>query len=242
MTLNVSLQVPDGIVIASDSLLTLSQPITQKMNVQGKCPSCGDSVEIKDVQVPPVSVPSSTFPYSQKLFDVKGRFALAVYGWAFVNGRSMYNHVADLNARLPNNAPVGDYLQHIADETKAYFENQLRLQMAATGTNIDLQLDDWFPFGFQLAGFTKDANGEPISKVYNIQIGKKSAVTPIAMPAFCTGDTNVVALLWPKGNAGANFAVFSLQDAIDYTKFLIRTMRTTNGSPESCPVSVEKLT
>ena len=37
MTLNVSLRVPDGIVLASDSLATLITQINQKMNVSAKC-------------------------------------------------------------------------------------------------------------------------------------------------------------------------------------------------------------
>lgn len=44
-----------------------------------------------------------------------------------------------------------------------------------------------------------------------------------ANTAFCTGDTTIVRMLWPNGNAGANFSAFSLQDAIDYAKFLVRT-------------------
>ncbi len=80
MTLNVSLRVPDGIVIASDSLSTLTQAINQKLTVTGKCEKCGEITEIKDAQAPPMTIPSSTWPYTQKLFSVKDRFGLAIYG------------------------------------------------------------------------------------------------------------------------------------------------------------------
>ncbi|HEY2567897.1 MAG TPA: hypothetical protein VGI25_01120, partial [Candidatus Udaeobacter sp.] len=73
MTLNVSLRVPDGIVLASDSLSTLSEPINQKMTVNGTCDGCGKQVEIRDVQTPPITVPSSTWPYTQKLFPIAER-------------------------------------------------------------------------------------------------------------------------------------------------------------------------
>lgn len=51
MTLNVSLRVPDGIVIASDSLSTINQPISQTHTVKATCDSCGNPIEIKDVPV-----------------------------------------------------------------------------------------------------------------------------------------------------------------------------------------------
>ncbi|MCE0522123.1 MAG: hypothetical protein LV480_04360 [Methylacidiphilales bacterium] len=222
MTLNVSLKVPDGIVIASDSLMTLTTAIPQKMNVNSVCPKCNEQVELKDVQLPPVTVPSSTFPYAQKVFDIKGKFALAVYGSAFINNRSMYSHVMDLNAKLPD--PDGtDYFDLVANKIKDYFDNQMNLEAQKVGLNLQLQLDTWHPFGFQFAGFTKDGNGEPVSKVSHIQMGKESKIIEQTSQAFVTGDHTVVSMLWPKGNAGANFAAFSLQDAIDYAKFLIRT-------------------
>jgi hypothetical protein len=170
MTLNVSLIVPDGIVIASDSLMTLTRPITQKMNVDSLCPKCNERVEIKDVQVPPVSVPSTTFPYAQKLFDIKGKFALAVWGSAFVNSRSMYSQVLSMNAKLPDKSEdaAEDYLGVIAEQIKNYFDGQLILECQKTGINLGMQPDSWFPFGFQLAGFSKDANGEPIARVFSI--------------------------------------------------------------------------
>jgi hypothetical protein len=225
MTLNVSLIVPDGIVVASDSLMTLSRPINQKMNVDTLCPNCNERVEIKDVQVPPVSVPSSTFPYAQKIFDIKGKFALAVYGSAFVNSRSMFSHVQSMTAKLPEKTDNDgeDYLGIISEQIKSYFDNQLKLETKKNGVNLALLPDGWSPFGFQLAGIGKDATGEPIAKVFHIQIGKQSAVVLQSGLALCTGDTTVVRMLWPNSNPGANFGVFSLQDAIDYAKFLIRT-------------------
>src|SRR5438132_3590107 len=96
MTLNVSLRVPDGIVIASDSLATVAQSVNQKVTVKAKCDKCGEDLEIKDVQTSPLSLPTSTWPYAQKLFPFPKRFGVATYGWAFVNERSIYNHIVEL--------------------------------------------------------------------------------------------------------------------------------------------------
>jgi hypothetical protein len=223
VTLNVSLCVPDGIVIASDSLATLSEPISKKINVDSKCPKCNENIQLKDVQVPPFSVPSSSFPYAQKLFSIKKKLGMAVYGTAHLNGRSMYSHITELNASLAAPSENADFVDTVKDEVIKYFDSQIALECKKTGFNLALQPDNWFPFGFQLAGFTKDANDEPIAKIYWIRMGKKSDAQISKNTAFCTGDPTVVNLLWPGGNLTANVGAFSLQDAIDYAKFLIRT-------------------
>lgn len=223
MTLNVSLCVPDGIVIASDSLSTLTEPISRKVNVDSKCPKCSESIQLQDVQIPPFAVLSSTFPYAQKLFPLSGKFGLAVYGLAALNNRSMYNHVTELNANLPEPVVGLDYLDAVKDALLAYFDSQIALECKRTGFNLALQPDDWVPFGFQPAGFSKDSNGDPAAKVYWIRMGKKSVAEVTNNTAFCTGEPLVVNLLWPGGILSANVSAFSLQDAIDYAKFLIRT-------------------
>jgi hypothetical protein len=54
-------------------------------------------------------------------------------------------------------------------------------------------------------------------------MGKNSVAQVMNNAAFCTGDPTVVNMLWPGGQLTANVVAFSLQDAIDYAKFLIRT-------------------
>ena len=168
-------------------------------------------------------MPSSTFPYAQKLFSLKGKLGLAVYGLSALNSRSMYNHITELNAKLPEPDEQKDYLDAVRNSILDYFDKQIASECKKTGFNLALQPDDWFPFGFQLAGFTKDANGDPTARVYWIRMGKKSVAEPTNTTAFCTGDPSVVNLLWPGGQLTANVAAFSLQDAIDYARFLIRT-------------------
>lgn len=222
MTLNVSLRVPDGIVLASDSLATLMQLINQKMNVQGTCQKCGEQVEIKDVPTPPMAVPSSTWPYAQKMFPIQGRFGLSTYGSGFVNNRSIYNHIIELADRFPAIDDSTDQLEKMTQFIATYFRDQLLQQCKRTGINIDLQPDTWQPFGFQLVGFTKDANGDPDPHTHLIKIGKNPVVERYgSIGCTWSGDGSVVARLWQSSTA--NYAAFSLQDAVDYAKFLIRT-------------------
>jgi hypothetical protein len=223
VTLNVSLIVPDGIVVGCDSLLTVNSPITQPLNVNGTCPKCNEVVEIKNAQVPMFSLPSSTFPYAQKLFSIKSKFAMAVNGAASVNGKSMYNHSLEINANLPKPVEGVDYLETVREFLHSYFDEQIKLDCAKSGLNLALQPDTWHPFGMQLAGFGKNNDGESVAKVYHMVGGKKTSSTLQNMPALCTGDTAVVAQLWPNGRMNATPNMFSLQDAIDYVRFLIRT-------------------
>ena len=226
MTLNVTLRVPDGIVVASDSLSTLTQAIDQKLTVTGKCQKCGEVTEIKDAQAPPVTVPSSTWPYTQKLFPVKNQFGLAIYGWGFVNNRSIYNHMIDLVPKLPA-SPAGngnDLFQTLSDFIVKYFHQQLVSQLEKMNLPIELQPDDWFPFGFQFSGFAQANNGEPVSRTHLVRIGKKTEVQQYdQIGVTISGDPTVVHMFWNAPSHRLNLASFSLQDAVDYAKFLIRT-------------------
>ncbi|MDE3067606.1 MAG: hypothetical protein KGJ60_08650 [Verrucomicrobiota bacterium] len=225
MTLNVSLRVPDGIVIASDSLSTLTQAINQKMNITATCEKCGAPIEIKDVQTPPVAIPSSTWPYAQKLFPIQKRFGLAIFGSAFVNSRSMYNHVIELAPKLPSANECGDGFTAIGKFIADYFHQQLQIEWEKANVDPKLQPDNFWPFGFHFVGFAKDGDGEPTAKTSLIEIGRVPRVRVFdGIGCTWSGDGSVVSLLWPPSlGAGANFTVFSLQDAIDYAKFLIRT-------------------
>jgi hypothetical protein len=220
VTLNVSLRVHDGIVIASDSLSTLSQHVNQKMNVQGKCEKCGEQIELKDVQTPPIAVPSSTWPYTQKAYPITREFGLMTWGTAFVNNRSIYNHVIALSEKIAK----GETFAKVSERVVNYFKDQLVAEWTKTAINPALQPDTLWPFGFQLSGYVPDADGEPIATTQVISIGKVPKIEEAkGLGVSVTGDISLVRLLWPNGKNSANFSVFSMQDAIDYAQFLIRT-------------------
>jgi len=128
-------------VLASDSLSTLAQSFNQKMTVSGKCDKCGETVEIKDVQTPPVNIPSSSWPYVQKLFPIQGRFGLATYGLAFVNQRSIYNHIIELAPSLPNPSKDDDHFGVLSGLIAAHFHKELEIQLKAVGLVLELQPD-----------------------------------------------------------------------------------------------------
>jgi hypothetical protein len=194
------------------------------MNVMAVCDKCGERIEIKDVQTPPIAVPSSTWPYAQKLFPIHKRFGLSIFGSAFVNRRSMYNHIIELSPKFPKPVDGTDFFQTTAEFIRDYFQQQLFEQWKAAGIDVNLQPDTFWPFGFHMVGYSIVGNGEPTARTILISIGKAPKVEPHEQIG-CTisGDISVVQLLWVPGTRGANYEVFSLQDAIDYAKFLIRT-------------------
>ncbi len=117
-----------------------------------------------------------------------------------------------------------DFFGTMSDFIVKYFHAQLVAQLKKMELSIELQPDDWFPFGFQFAGFARVGNGEPISRTHLISIGKKTKVD-VYDEIGCTisGDPTVVNMLWEAPSHRLNLASFSLQDAVDYAKFLIRT-------------------
>jgi hypothetical protein len=222
MTLNVSLRIPDGIVLASDSLATTMLNLNVRTDVRGKCESCGHEGTIKDVQLPTLTLPGSTWPYVQKIFPIGPYSGLAIFGSGSVNGRSQYNHIIGL-VKLGGFGHEGD-LEKLAEKIRVYFQNQLLEEWKKGSVDANLQPDNFFPFGYQLVGFKKDSSGEPIPLTLKIKIGKASVIEKIeGLGCTPTGDESVVSLLWPSGNLGANIGAFSLQDALDYAKFLIKT-------------------
>jgi hypothetical protein len=229
VTLNVSLRVPDGIVLASDSLSTQTEPINQKLNVTGKCDACGKEIEIRDVQAPPINVPSSTWPYTQKLFPIAERFGLATYGSAFVNGRSLYNHVVELTPRLPKAKEGEDHFSAVSKVICDYFVEQQQKQLNAWGIQPDLLPDQWFPFGFQLVGFRTVGVPEPTAWTHWIRIGKTAVVEDVTgLGCYCSGDLSVVALLWPRRLITARFR-FKMR--LIMLNFLFERQRITRDFP-----------
>ncbi len=199
------------------------KPISQKMTVNGIC-ECGKVVEIKDIQTPVVTVPSSSWPYAQKLFSVKNKFGITTFGAGFINNRSIYNHFIELNPKLPD--PSGENrLDALSRQIGEYFQSQLKIEMQNTGVDIGLMSDDWMALGFQLVGFNQTpGNTELLAQTRFIKVGKKIAYeTQQGIGCSVTGDLRVVDLLWKGQGPAANYGAFSLQDAIDYAKFLIRT-------------------
>lgn len=217
MTLIVSLRIPDGLVLAADSLSTNQARIGIAADVNVKCPKCDADFQLHDLKLPPFPVPSSTFSFAQKLFPFCKKFGVASYGIGILNQKTIYHHIKELETKVS----CEDFKEvtKVAQEIHKYFDEQLKKQIR----DIDQAPDDFYPLGFQIVGYDNEEG-----KTIEVNIGKKSKITPRSgIGCTVSGDIKVVIKLWELRKEipqqGAIYGSFSLQDAIDYAKYLINT-------------------
>lgn len=220
MTLVVSLRVPDGVVLAADSLQTTQvaiQPAVKDFKV--KHPKTGEEIPFGDLRLPPILMPTSTSSYAQKLFSFKERYGVATFGSAIINGRTIYNHIKNLEINIQEDiqsvSKAGEVLMN-------YFTDQLNEQVKASGQNL---MEGQIVMGFQVVGY--EASNDLFGHTVDVAIGK-TPVSKMINGIGCTvsGDTEVVRKIWEIGhgtNRMPNYGSFSLKDAVDYVEFLIDT-------------------
>ncbi len=220
MTLAVSLRVPDGVVIAADSLSTSMGQIGMTAEVGGSCPKCKEEIKIKDLKMPPIPIPTSTSSFAQKVFPFHELYGVATYGMAILNEKTVHYHVKELEKQYENRS-----ITKVAEVSKIlieYFDEQIRKQIK----DIDQAPDNYHPLGFLVAGFDVD-----IGKTVLINMGKKPESQEFSKTG-CTigGDVELVLKLWEFAKSdprrSTRYGAFSLQDAVDYAEYLINT--TTN--------------
>lgn len=219
MSLVVSLRVPDGIVVATDSLMTFhTQAVPREEFV--RCPKCEARIPHSLISPPPpVLAPGS--PNVQKLFCVKKRdIGLAVFGMPFLTGRTIESHLRDLEKRIFENETV----ERVAEKVSEYFRAELNKEVG----NLENIPEGQFPLAFQLAGY--DEQDVSIGKTFSIELGRISRIEPLHSKGYgcsISGDQRVILKLWKEDPniplPMPPFQLLPLQDAIDYAIFLIDT-------------------
>ena len=223
MTLVVSLRVPDGVILAADSLQTSQVQIA--INPQIVLDSAGNAAtdpagKPVTISMQPISIPTSTSAFAQKLFSFKEKFGIAIFGQAILNGRTIYNHIKNLENKTQNGissvSEVGKILEN-------YFTKELDKQLKETGQALQ---PGQFVMGFQVVGF--ESEDDIFGHTIEVQIGAQPKCTQIdGIGCTVSGDTLLVSQLFEIAKIhpqmGTNYASFSLKDAIDYAEFLINT-------------------
>lgn len=214
MTLAVSLRVPDGLVIAADSLSTTIGQLGVSAEVGGTCPKCKQDIKIENLSLPPIPIPTSLSSFAQKVFPFKETFGIATFGLAILNEKTIYYHVKKVEKN--QDTPCSGATE-VAEFLKNYFDKEIKKQIS----DINKAPDNFYPLGFLIAGYDGD-----IGKTIVIAIGKKSKINE-NIGSGCTygGDGEVVQKLWELSKSdpkrATNYASFSLQDAVDYAEYLI---------------------
>lgn len=212
MTLVVSVRVPDGVVIGSDSLATLAMQPTATASGPVQCPKCGEEHQVSlQVPLPRGAGTLSTLPSALKLMPLWGRFGVATYGNSMIADHSMFALVQEFQKEHD----FGD----LKEAAKGLGE-WLQRRFAET-TDIDSLPDGSFAFGFHVSGY-KD--GHPLTAT--TRVGKQ--VTTRFLDGFgatIDGETSVVTHMWglkeEQPQLGATYQAWSVSDAADYVEFLI---------------------
>jgi len=218
MTLIASTRVPDGIVIAADSMSTIHmQP--PKLSAKGKttCPNCGKEHEFSAaIEVPVGQGVSTTLPYSQKIQPLWHKLGVGTHGIGAIGNKSVFACI-----RCFENTTKEDGLRKTADKLARYLQNELKKAMGEKEFNKIPK--DKYVMGFQIVGYEE---GNPIS--ISVDIGKRNLLKEwTGFGTTVSGTTYVAIKLWELKGLGPQlqqpYPAWSVQDAIDYCNFLIET-------------------
>ena len=221
MTLIVSLRIPDGIVIAGDSLATVVGQGQLEATIGVTCPECNHEHEIESkFPMPPIS--ATTFSYAQKVFPFAKRFGVGTFGAGLLAGKSIYFAMRLFEQKLLGEGPpsrVTDVAQKIGSEIHNLLDAQLKLE----NSSVNALPPNQIPLGFHVVGYD---NTEP--KTVEVFVGKEVIYrTQDQLGCTYSGNGETVQAIWglyeEHPESQPPYPVFSLQDAIDYAEFLILT-------------------
>ena len=221
MTMNVSVRVPDGIVIASDSLATSLIPMQAQFQIgPRKCEKCGHETGGEMIQMPPVGVPGYSTPLASKLFYIDN-YGLAFFGASALNRRSMFNHIMVYRTTIHK---AGMQLAEIADK----LAEQL-VEAASNDPNAAKAKDGTELGGFQISGYNDEDVDIGRTAIVTLRKGQDPARQDEKQEygVTVTGQQAVVQMLFSKVAGGATavprFHTMTVPDAIDYARFLVQT-------------------
>jgi hypothetical protein len=222
MTLIVSVRSLDGIVIAGDSLATFLNAPTVTGDIDIDCPACNHR-HVTQAVLPGNAHAATTLSYAQKIFPFMDRFGVGIYSGLIVLGRTVHFAFREYEKQCQDE---GQEFSGAAEAAKAagdYLHGLLRRNFQQEGLDINDRPDGWTHNGFQLIGYDAES---PVT--YVATIGKTVEVTPYSgLDLTVCGDvtvSNCFFELYSKNQDSIPLiGGFSLQDAIEYAEFLVRT-------------------
>ena len=216
MTLIVSLRIPDGVVIAGDSLSTLMGQGQFEATVGVTCPSCQHQHEIES-KSPIFPVPGTTFSYAQKVLPFCSKFGIGTFGTGLIANQSVYFIIRLLEQKLEES----NTCLTSATETAQIIGGKIHALLKQANMITENTPENQFLLGFQVVGYD---NNQP--KTIEVLIGKEVNYRPVeGLGCTVSGSQEIVQAIWglyqTDPQSQPPYEVFSLQDAIDYAEFLI---------------------
>lgn len=147
------------------------------------------------------------------------KYGVGTFGLGLLKGKTMYFAMRELQQEL--NAK-NENIETVEEASKIIGDRGFEL-VKETITDLDQAPDDWTAVGFHVVGYDG-----PIAKSIVLYIGKDIR-TKVFDEQGCSyaGQGRVVEAIWelytkhPEDRA--QYPLFSLEDAISYAEFLIRT-------------------
>jgi hypothetical protein len=234
MTLIASLRTADGIVLAGDSLATMNARLQLHSEVPAKCPECGHHYKIKsNIQA---QIPATTMPFAQKVFPFLDDYGVGTFGSGEVAGKTMWFAITELQESLTKGVATklrNEGVAAVAARIGKHVHDLLKAQMGDLKKMKSLGKRN--VAGFQIVGYD---DGKP--KTIEVGIGNGVKTTEYTNRGCkVSGMSEVVNALWDLGKANALYhppmGLFSLQDAVNYADFLIRTTALAQQFSQSIP-------
>ena len=218
MTMNVSVRVPDGIVLASDSLASSVVAVQQQIPVAMKCQNCGHDNPPGLVLAPPIGVPGSSTPLATKIFYI-GNFGLTFFGASSINGRSLFNHVMFYRTtEYKDDLKLEEIAKGLAKMLTNAIKVDPALKNAPQGSNVG---------GFQISGYDKEDIDIGRTIVAQLNTGQDPLCQTVHEYGVTVTGYQEIAKRLCANAAGApaqqGLARMTIPDAIDYARFLVQT-------------------
>ncbi len=221
MTLIVSLRIPDGIVIAGDSLSTVSRTGQLDVKIDTVCPNCKQKHNIQH-KLPIPNVPITTFSYAQKVFPFYDKFGVGTFGAGLLANQSVYFATRLMEQKFKNKNTEFEGVTEVAEQIGNEIHILLKKQLEIEKKTLDNLKPDQTVLGLQVVGFD---GTEP--KTVEVSVGRAVKVLPQVGLGFTASGSNEIVItiskLYKNKSQMPPYPLFSLQDAIDYAEFLIST-------------------
>lgn len=219
MTLIVSVTSADGIVIAGDSLSSLNRQINMNQSGTVLCPHCKNHHPVNaNFQG---SVRQATYSHTEKVLPFLENFGIGVFGSGIIGDHSVNFLIRSFEHHIKEKSMVIDGVTNLAEEIGIYLHNRLKKQLDVEKTSLNDFPKNHVFLGFQVVGYD---GLDP--KIIEVSLGRSVICTPFdKLGCYASGNRELVTTIWnlykSKPDSHPIYAVFSLQEAVDYLDFLI---------------------
>lgn len=230
MSIIASIRIPNYIVIAGDSVLTLMKHEEFNYEYEAVCPACDHKYTIHDrLKLNPV--PASNFYNVNKIIPFLNRFGIGISHTNILGNIPAHSLIQKFEERFnkDNNSEKYPDIIEVVEKLIKLFETDFIHPILDARKSEDLGTEQFGDYlVFQIVGYQ-----ELDPKTIEVSIGKESRYE-VFKEFGCTisGYSEIVQSIWGidkrykeqhNADVAPPYNIFSLQDAIDYVEFIIKS-------------------